>query len=324
MTQTDTFVLSEDVLVFPATDLEADERARSGADADDYIVTRPHARQGSTVVDREGAALIESFRTPRTIVDAVIDFSRVRERDPHRVLEEAFPLIDRLVTANLLAPNGSDHARRIEPTLATGDAFGAWTVEQAVHVLADTEVYRARGATGALAALKFARPGHEAALRMMMVHEAAILEHVAGTAAPRLIEAGERDGRPFLLLEWCDGAPATAVARRLQREPGLAGAERLLELCVAVLEAYAGLHGRGVVQGDIHPNNLLVGEDGTVRVIDFGRARLLAAAGPLGSPDRGGAAFYFDPQYAKAAIDERPPPPADPASEQYSIAVLLR
>ena len=99
---------------------------------------------------------------------------------------------------------------------------------------------------------------------------------------------------------------------------------RLLETCVAVLRAYAELHARGIIHGDVHHGNLLAIEEDKIRILDFGRARLVADPGPTGAPPRAGAAFYFDPELAAAMRAGKAPPVANPQAEQYSIAVLLR
>lgn len=318
------FVLPEDVLIFPAADLAPDVRAQAAAGPEDCIVTRPNTRQGSTVIDANGAALLERFRQPCTIVDAVLAFSRERDLDPQTVLGEAFALLQEMAAAEFLLTSTSLQAQPIRPTLQMGDAVAGWTVEQTVHLVLDTEVYRVRDDAGRPAALKIARPGHEDLLRPLLRHEALVLPCLADTAAPRLLQEGEQESRPFLVLEWCEGVPALAQARRLQRDGGEAAAPRLLKLCVAVLRAYAALHARGVVQGDVHPNNVIATEDDVVRVLDFGRARILGDSGPLGSPRRGGVALYFDPQWARAMLAGEAPAPPDPLSEQYCLGVLLR
>ena len=48
------FVLPQDVLVFPGSDLSTDLRAQTPMGPDDYVVTRPNAREPSTVVDKNG------------------------------------------------------------------------------------------------------------------------------------------------------------------------------------------------------------------------------------------------------------------------------
>lgn len=321
MSIAESFVLPEDVVVFHNSELGSDLQERT-PDPDSYVVTRLNARQASTIVDRAGAELIEGFRKASTIVDAVIEFSRGRELNPREVLDEAFPLLRQLMTANFLVPEGSRWVHRIVPTLNTGDDFNGWRIEQSVHLIDDTEVYRVHSGAGSVAALKVARPGHEEHLRAALRHEASILSLIGGGAAPHVFDVGDRDGCPFMISEWCDGVPVAALARRMQHEQD--SPARLLELCGRILRAYAALHATGVVHGDIHPNNLLATEEGAVRILDFGHARVIGDPGPLGAPPRAGAAFYFDPQYATAMLAGEPPPPADRASDQYSLAALLR
>jgi eukaryotic-like serine/threonine-protein kinase len=318
------FTLAEDVLVFPVSDLEPTVQAQAASKPGDFIVTRPNARETSTLLDQNGVALIESFRQARSVVDAVIHFSSARGLDPHQVLDEAYPLIRQMVTANFLVPADSAQAQRIMPTLNPGDTVAGWTVEQSVHLVDDTEVYRMRDGAQRSAALKIARPEREAPLRAMLHREAALLSRAGETAAPRLIASDDHNGRPFLLLEWCDGAPVLSLARQLEREASPDETSRLLKICVAVLRAYADLHARGIVHGDVHPGNILATEQGDVRILDFGRALVAAEHGPLGSAPRGGASFYFDPQFAKATLEGKLPPAADMPAEQYSLAVLLR
>jgi serine/threonine protein kinase len=47
-----------------------------------------------------------------------------------------------------------------------------------------------------------------------------------------------------------------------------------LELARALLDAYVGLHERGIVHADVHPKNVLVASGGAVTLIDFGFARV--------------------------------------------------
>ena len=123
------FVLPDDVLVFPVSELDSAVQSQTGSNPHDFVVTRPNARQSSIVLDQKGAALIESFRKAKTVIDAVLDFSTIRGLDPHQVLEGAFPLVHQLVASNILVPAASQQAQRIAPTLDPGAAFGIWTVE---------------------------------------------------------------------------------------------------------------------------------------------------------------------------------------------------
>jgi hypothetical protein len=317
-------VLPEDVLVFSVSELAPEITERSAFDPKNFVITRKNARLPSKVVDADAAALIEVFRKPRTIVEGVLAFSSDRRLDPRRVLDEAFPMLGEFLSAGILVLASSTFAESIQLSLAVGDVIGGARVEAPIQLMEDTEVYRVVSENGSQAALKMARAGHEARVGRALAREAALLARLQGCAAPSLFEEGTHAGRPYLLLEWCEGQPALAAARQLQSPIAMERSPRLLALCVAVLRAYATLHAHGIVHGDVHPNNVLVTEEGAVRLVDFGLGRVLYDSDWLAAPPRGGAAFYFDPASAAAMRAKRPPPAVDPSSEQYSLAVLLR
>src|SRR5262249_6355540 len=120
MSITGLFVLPEDVLVFPVAELAPQMRAQVTGDPGDFVITRPNARHPSKVVNPDAAALLERFRAATTIVDAVIGFSAGRELDPHHVLQDAFPFVQQLLTANILVPASSQRAERIIASLEPG------------------------------------------------------------------------------------------------------------------------------------------------------------------------------------------------------------
>ncbi|MEZ4425639.1 MAG: protein kinase [Gemmatimonadota bacterium] len=87
----------------------------------------------------------------------------------------------------------------------------------------------------------------------------------------RLYDGGVApDGRPYLVMEFIDGSPITrwADARRLPVQRRLA---LFQDVCSAVRHAHRNL----VVHRDLKPSNILVMEDGTVKLLDFGIAKLL-------------------------------------------------
>jgi serine/threonine-protein kinase len=320
---TDEFVLPDDVLLVPVEQLPEEVRRQAAGEPGDVAVTRPRSRTPSRVVDAEAAALLGEFRKPSTIVNAVLNYSRSRKGDPEATLVEAFPMLEGLVRAGVIVPAGSARAEDIKPTLRPGDQVAGLAVVRCVQVLEDTELYEARGDDGRHAALKLVRPAAAKGLQAVYQREAALLRLLDGGPTPTLLDAGEFEGRPYLAIAWCDGVATTSAADAFRFRSVAGSRAGLLILARAIARAYAAVHAAGVVHGDVHPRNALVSDDGRVHLIDFGLARLADADAPGVEPQRGGVAFYFEPEYARARRGGHRPPRATFASDQFGLAALL-
>lgn len=322
MDVTTPLVLPTDIVIVSVKKLGADVRTKIEASDDDFAISRPRSRSPSRIVDAETAELLKRFRAPTPIAEAVLAYSLARALDAAETLENAFPLLQKLVNAHVLVPEGSERAKSIESTLEPGVTFAGVKVLRCVQVLEDTEVYQAEAETGRLVALKMERPGVRSEVRHAIEREAEILERLSGEASPLFYKTGVEEERSFLLSAWCEGVPASTAANEWRRLRSGSGPERLLQLAVAICRAYALVHRRAVLHSDIHPRNVLACGDGSVRVIDFGLARIEAdPAKP--PPHRGGIGFYFEPEYARAHRLGGKRPPTTFLGEQYSLGALL-
>jgi len=143
----------------------------------------------------------------------------------------------------------------------------------------------------------------------------AILEH-PGIA--RLIDAGvTRDGLPYFAMEPVEGAPIDAHcdARRLT-------IDARLELFAAVCDAVQYAHERFVIHRDLKPSNILVRDDGQLKLLDFGIAKLLDPLrdGDAGVETRPGIAA-LTPECA--APEQLRGEPVSAATDTYALGVLL-
>jgi serine/threonine protein kinase len=83
-------------------------------------------------------------------------------------------------------------------------------------------------------------------------------------------EVGEFQGTPFMVLEYLQGQPLHKAVGGQRLPPS-----RAVELMVPVVRALVAAHEQGIVHRDLKPDNILVTESGTLKVLDFGIAKVL-------------------------------------------------
>ncbi len=131
-------------------------------------------------------------------------------------------------------------------------------------------------------------------LRERFYREARITGQLAHRNIVTVFDLGENDGRPFIVMELLDGLP---LNEHLRTEAA-GSLDAKLDLMIQICDGLQNAHQAGVVHRDIKPSNLMVQTDGTLKVLDFGVARLassnLTAAGMLlGTPE------YMSPEQAR-------------------------
>lgn len=324
--------LGKDVLIVPVAELPEESRNQIDFEPGDFAVSRLQSRSGSKIIGAEAADVLRRFREPRTVVEAVILFGRDRNIDPEQVLGDAYPFLKGMVEAGFLvrAPGegtgGTNGAARASVTWGAGTQLSHAVVQRTFQVFDESEVLLLARSDGRHSVLKVERRTSDGApigsARVRLEQEAATLRSLNGAFGPAVLALGEVSGRYCLELEYIAGADAATAAQEWRQREG--GRARLLSLVQAIARAYAGLHARGVVHGDVHPRNVLVMADNQVRLIDFGMAVSLHAL-PTGAQhvERGGVPFFFEPELALAFLSGTPPPPATPAGEQHALATLV-
>lgn len=129
----------------------------------------------------------------------------------------------------------------------------------------------------------------------------------------RILNAGEEYGRHFIVMEMVSGEN---LRTRLARERCIDRPEAL-RLITGVAHALAAAHELGLVHRDVKPDNIMVDENGAVKVADFGLARHVAGVGEItGEGLACGTPPYMSPEQIGGQ-------PVDGRSDLYSLGIVL-
>jgi eukaryotic-like serine/threonine-protein kinase len=185
-------------------------------------------------------------------------------------------------------------------------------------------VYEAEGQQGeGLRAIKILRPEfcEEPGVVQRFLDEASTAARIDHPGVARIYEAVRaEDSTPYLVMEVLRGQPLTARMNR-----GRMPVEQSAPVAHALLLALAAAHQAGVIHRDLKPDNIFLEREESgevkVKVLDFGIARVLDAAGGLGRKTRTGMMLgtpgYMSPEQVKNTKD------ADHRADLWAVGVLF-
>ena len=168
-------------------------------------------------------------------------------------------------------------------------------------------------------AVKLLRPSTESDLAIRRFrYERQILANLDHPNIAGLLDGGvTADGSPYLVMEYVEGAPITTWCDR-QRLSIRARVRLFGQVCAAVRHAHQNL----VVHRDLKPGNILVAQDGTVKLLDFGIAKLLREEEGMDQlPATRGGARACTPEYASP--EQIRGLPVGTTSDVYALGVVL-
>ena len=188
---------------------------------------------------------------------------------------------------------------RVEARIATG---GMSTVYRGLDVRLDRPV-----------ALKVmdARYANDSQFLTRFQREARAVARLKDPGLVAVYDQGLDGSHPFLVMELIEGG----TLRELLRERGPMPPHAAAAVLRPVLGGLATAHRAGLVHRDVKPENVLISDDGEVKLVDFGLVRAVAEAGITSTSVILGTAAYLSPEQVSTGA-------ADARSDVYAVGIL--
>jgi serine/threonine-protein kinase len=221
---------------------------------------------------------------------------------------------------SMTAPPGVPSPEEDEPPLTAGTVLAdRYRIHELLGRGGMGAVYRAEhlalGNTVAVKVLRGSHSTHPDIIRRFQ-REAVAASQIRHPGIVEVTDFGRTgDGHFYLAMELVEGE---TLARRLARQGPLAPAEAIA-IVSALAEALGAAHARGIYHRDIKPENVMLAGDGTVKLADFGIARL--AEGPRDARETAAGLIFGTPHYMspEQAAGQR----QDGRSDVHALGVLL-
>jgi serine/threonine protein kinase len=139
---------------------------------------------------------------------------------------------------------------------------------------------------------------------------AARLQHPNAVAVFDVVDEG--DGMPWLVMEY---VPSRSLSQLLE-EQGTLAPQEAARIGMHVANALAAAHAAGIVHRDVKPGNVLLGDDGTVKITDFGISRAQGDSTVTATGMLAGTPAYLAPEIAKGHDPT-------PSSDVFSLGATI-
>jgi alkyl hydroperoxide reductase subunit AhpC len=255
--------------------------------------------------------------------NGVLQYQVVHNVSVGRSTDEVLRVLAALQTGGLCPENWSQSSAPLDPTreLGPGSLISQYRIEEAVGSGSFAAVFRATDLTlQRPVALKVIKPGvaRAPATALAEARSAAALNH---PNVCTIFGVDDSEGISMIAMEFLDGQPLSEKIKF-----GALRCEEAAEIARQVARGMAAAHSKGIIHGDLKPDNVIVTSEGVAKILDFSLARSMQRpADPeetlIAGMAHAGEGLFGTPSYM--APEQARGEPATPTSDIFSFGAML-
>ncbi|MGV3503277.1 MAG: serine/threonine protein kinase [Adhaeribacter sp.] len=293
-----------------------------------HFVLIDEFREKEFLINETIKYFIEKFTLPKTQAEVLQEVAFDLKSEATQIERKCVSFLNLLRRKKIIVPEYYEE-KKLERQMALkpGDELGDYRIEASISNKKCIDIYLARDkntqkqyAIKLLNRGKIGRKKHYLEELSTLKHEYHMLQkarHIPGVCQAFEMHADE-EKNAYIRLEYISGKP---LGRFLKQQEKL-DLVLTLHLMRQIVGAFAGLHACQVIHGDVHPSNILVNEDLSIKVIDLGLS--LPEVSEANEMVRfGGVIYYMPPERINISSNHKFSREPDFLSDVYQIGLIL-
>ncbi len=293
-----------------------------------YFILDHAVQKRSYLINETVHYFINKFSEPKTQSEVVQEIQAEIKSNGEEIEETCSAFFQFLCKRKILVTqNKEEFSIEFKPLYKEGDSINNWIILDVLSNKKSVDIYTALNkATGVTCVIKLLNKDkigetevyEKEALRLE--REYSLLQKARGIAAISQAFAFEKDEHQnaYIVLEYISGKGLSRYLNSREAVPF----HECLQIMENMLNGFSGLHQNSLIHGDIHPSNVMVNEDKTVRIIDLGLSRD-ADTDKNEVLKFGGVNYYMPPERINVTSVKKFSKEPDLYSDVYQIGLLL-
>lgn len=304
--------------ISPHIEFNIAKTGKNNGDGDNMLAITDKSSNTSFYINDTIQAFIQKFETPTTFKIVSEEISKELNIDTHRVKKIITPFFNYCKYRQFILPEKTATINTQIPLFKANSVIDKYKIESVIDATGDIDIYKAIDLDSEMLVIIKLLRKNSAENIAALKREYNFLVCLNDTnATPRPLAFNEQENYAWFVQEFIGGA---GLPEFITYNKNIS-LKQITSVAKEIVNAFAKIHSKGIVHGDIHPGNIIVTSSG-IKVLDFG----LALNYELEKNDDlnfGGAYFFMPPERIKKTTYKKFTAAPDFFSDVFQLGIVL-